>query len=380
MTVLGLMLREIRYRKLGFISSVIAVTAAVAAFVAVATMSEAAQRETTRLMRNLGFNVLVLPAQENLTDFWARGYAVSQMPEDYIYRLSEARGVLIRHLVARVQQKIQWRGETVLLTGISPEVPMKYLAKKSPMSPKIKQGTALVGHLIARRLGIKQGDTIDIGGHKFKVVKVLPEAGGQDDIRIYLHLHDAQDILGLKGRINEIEALGCLCFGRQDINAIRSQVKGVLPDVQVVQLETIAKVRAQTRHMMEKYAAVLLPIVLLASALWVFIQALTNVRERREEIGVLRALGVGGWRIAGLLLSKAVAIGLVGGAVGFAVGTWAALRFGPQIFSLTAKKIRPDMGLLGLALVLAPALAVIASYIPTLIAIMQDPAEVLREE
>ena len=380
MTVLGLMLREIRYRKLGFISSVIAVTAAVAAFVAVATMSEAAKRETTRLMRNLGFNVLILPGSENIAEFWARGYAVSQMPEDYIYKLSESRDILVRHLVARVQRKIEWRGQTVLLTGISPEVPMKYLSRKSPMSPKIKQGTALVGYLIAKRLGIKKGDIIDISGHKFKVVKCLPEVGGPDDIRIYLHLRDAQEILGLKGRINEIEALGCLCFGRQDINTIRAQVKKALPDVQVVQLQTIAQVRAQTRTMMTKYAAVLLPIVLLASGLWVFIQALTNVRERRGEIGILRALGVSGWRIAGLLLSKAVAIGVVGGAVGFALGSWAALYFGPQIFNLTAKKIRPDYGLLGLALLLAPALAVIASYVPALLAILQDPAEVLREE
>ncbi|MBC7288367.1 MAG: FtsX-like permease family protein [Armatimonadetes bacterium] len=380
MSVCRLVLREIVHRKLPFVSSVIAAAAAVAVFVAAATMSSAAERETARLMRNLGFNVLILPASEDLARFWTRGYAVAQMPEDYVYRLAKARGLLVQHLVARLQQEIEWRGQAVLLTGLSPEVPLEHGPKKSPMSPTIKPGTALVGHLIARRLNIKPGDVIQLRNRRFTVARCLAEVGGLDDLRIYLDLHDAQELLGLKGRVNEIEALGCICFGKQDINLIRAGIHQVLPDVQVVQLQTLADVRAQTRTMMERYAAVLVPSIMVASALWVFIQALMNVRERRGEIGVLRAFGVSSGRIAGLVLVKALVTGLVGGAVGFAAGTWAALHFGPQIFRLTAKQISTDWPLLGLSLAAASALAVIASYLPALVAVVQDPAEVLREE
>lgn len=380
MSVLGLMVRELRYRVTGFISSLVAVVAAVAVFVAVATMSQSAQRETVRLMRNLGFNLLILPSSVKMTDFWSRGYARAEMPEDYVYKLAKSGAMSFRHLVARLQQAISWRGQTVLLTGILPEVPMAHKQPKPPMGLRIERGSAYVGSAIASELNIKKGQVIDIRGHKLRVTRCLPEKGSQDDIRIYAHLHDVQEILKRPNRINEIEALGCLCFGRQDIDLIRAEVSSTLPDVQVVQLRTIAQVRVQTRRMMEKYGAVLVPLAVLAAGLWVFLQALGNVRERRAEIGILRALGVDGARIAALFLSKAALLGLIGGAIGYVLGTAVALHIGPQIFLHTAKKIEPIWSLLGWGLLLSLGLCIIASYIPALMAVTQDPAEVLRQE
>ena len=38
------------------------------------------------------------------------------------------------------------------------------------------------------------------------------ESGSEDDVRIFAHLHDAQELLKLEGQINEIKALNCLCL------------------------------------------------------------------------------------------------------------------------------------------------------------------------
>ena len=91
-------------------------------------------------------------------------------------------------------------------------------------------------------------------------------------------------------------------------------------------------------------------------------------------------MGLGSAPIAALFLGKAVLVGLIGAAAGFALGTWLALYLGPQIFALTATKMTPMLSLLIWALVGAPVLCVMASYLPTVYAILQDPAEILREE
>jgi len=378
-SILRLLLREIQHAKLNFLLGLVSVVLAVALVVAILTMCEASQRETERLMRDLGFNLLIVGKHTDMADFWSRDYAVEEMPEEYVHRLADSRIVTIRHLVGRLQQKVDWRGREVLLTGLLAEVPQPQMSKKPPMGLSIPRGTVYVGFALAHGLGLKVGDTIELGGRQFVVGRCLEEKGSKDDIRVYGHLHDVQAVLGCPGRINEIEALGCLCQEPR-LSPIRQDVAAVLPDTQVTEIRSIAVARAETRRMVEKYASVLIPAVLLVSAIWVGLLALSNVRERRGEIGVLRAIGVGSRVIAVLFLGRAMLLGLVGAAFGFGLGTWLALHVGPQVFPLTAGKLAATPQLLLWALVGAPLLCAVAAYLPSLIAVLQDPAVILREE
>jgi len=379
MSIARLVLREIAHRKLNFLSGVVSVVAAVALFVAVLTMSDASQRETTRLMRDMGFNILIVPKNTDMGDFWSEDFATEEMPEEYVHRLANSKHIMVRHLVATLQKKVTWRDRKVLLTGVLPEVPVRGVEKKPPMGFSIPRGKVYLGFELARSMKIKEGDTINILGRDFLVERCLQEAGSKDDIRIYGHLHDVQQVLSKPGRINAIEALGCICEGAR-LPTIRQSIAKALPETKVTEFRSLAVARAETRRMVEKYAAFFIPTVFLVCAVWVGLLALSNVRERRQEIGILRALGFGSARIAVLFLSKAVLLGLIGAAVGFAAGTGVALQFGPEIFRLTAKKISPVFGLLVWSAVAAPAICALASYLPAIVAITQDPAVTLREE
>ncbi|MFQ5808387.1 MAG: ABC transporter permease [Armatimonadota bacterium] len=379
MSVVRLLLREIQHRQLSFLLGVLAVVMAVALFVAILTMCDASQRETTRLMRDLGFNVLILPKGTDMSDFWSADFAKEDMPEDYVHRLANSHTVTIRHLVARLQKKITWRKRDVLLTGILPEVGMAHLAEKPPMGASVPQGKVWLGFELAQSMGVAVGDTIELGGKRFVVDKCLEERGSKDNIRIFAHLHDVQAVLGQPGRINEIRAISCRCEGER-LPRIRADIAAALPGTRVTEFRTQAVARAETRQMVEQYAAFIIPAVLVVAAIWIALLTLSNVRQRRVEIGILRAMGVGSGRIAALFLGKAVVIGVLVAGLGFALGTALALRFGPQVFPLTANKIAPMYNLLSWSLLGAPLLSALASYLPTIVAITQDPAAVLREE
>ncbi len=83
--------------------------------------------------------------------------------------------------------------------------------------------------------------------------------------------------------------------------------------------------------------------------------------------------------IAGLFLGKAVLLGLIGAVVGFLLGTWMAQFLGHSTLEVASGYFDPRLDILLYALIGAPLLSALASYLPTLLALIQDPAVVLRE-
>jgi len=380
--MMALLFKEILHRKINFLFSMLAVVAAVAFLVAFFTTSQASKRETIRLTRDMGFNLRIIPKETNMDDFWNTGFSETTMPEDYVLRFNAFKNFSYAHLTATLHERVHWRGMDVILTGISPEIEPSG-KKKSPMIFSIKPGTIYLGYEIARAFDLQNGDVVDLFDNKFTIARTLAESGSDDDIRIFAPLARVQEILGKKGEINEIKALNCLCLmdGQTDpLGVLRQQLTQVLPEGKVILNRTIAVAREKQRQMMENYVAMLLPLIIILSAAWVGLLAWINVRERRQEIGVLRALGYSAGKIAALFLGKAVLLGLLGALLGFAVGTALSLFYGPDIFKVTAKLIKPDITLLLWSLIVAPLFTAFSSFIPAALAVAADPAVTLREE
>ena len=384
MTTFRLILKEVLHRKFNVLLSLLAVVTAVAVFVGFFTTGEASKRETVRLMRDIGFNLRIVPRETDMERFWVEGVSEHLMPEAYVNRFASAEGISYNHLLASLQKKVSWRGRDIILTGLaSKEVHPKGKKKtRMPTSFRIKPGTVYVGYEIAKALELKKGDAVELLGEPMTVAACLSEAGSVDDIRITVHLSDAQRLLGAEGKINEIKALECLCDERHlDVRAaLREQIERILPGAKVIQMSSIASARQRQRWMAEDYFAFIMPVLVVVCAAWIGALAMINVRDRQQEIGVLRALGHGSGRIALLFLGKAVLVGLVGAALGYLVGTALALRFGPGIFVVTAAKVQAMPRLLVWSLIAAPVFAALSSFIPAVVAVTQDPARTLSEE
>jgi ABC-type lipoprotein release transport system permease subunit len=386
-SVLRLILREIAYRKLNFALALVAVVAAVTLFVGTLTLSLGMANEARIVTREMGFNLLILPENAEMTRFWSLDYAAAEMPEGYVDKLAGSRLMTVRHLVARLSKRVEWRGHNVILTGVRPETPVMH-EKRMDKERAVDPGQAILGYEIGRATGVKPGDTIAIGdveARELTVKKVVATPqGSKDDVRIYAHLDDVQAITGNQDVINEIEALGCRCEGDLDpkdrLRKIAGDIRAHLPGVQVREMKSIAQARVHMREMVERWTALIVPFVLVVCAVWIGLLALGNVDERRAEIGILRAQGVGSIRVAALFLGKAMVVGLAGALVGYLAGTALAREAGPAVFELTGSRIKAVPALLGWSLMGAPLLAMLASYLPAMLAVTQDPAVVLREE
>jgi putative ABC transport system permease protein len=377
----ALILKEIVHRRWNFLLAVVAAVASVAFCVALLTTGKASKNETKRNLRDLGQNLRIIAKETDMEKFWDDGYSDQLMPEGWVDGFGEVGGLLYSHLSATLQRRIDWDGRPAILTGMAAEVSPPG-QKKPPMVFNIEPGTVYLGYELARSRGLKKGATIDLLGKKLTVANTLAESGTGDDLRITAHLRDVQEMLELPGKINEIAALDCYCKdpGLDSLTVLREQLTRVLPGAKVVKLQAIALAREKERRLVERYFALIVPLVVVVCGIWIGALAMLNTRERREEIGVLRALGYGSADIAKLFLGKAVVIGLLAAGLGFASGTWLAMAVGPDLFRLTAKSLRPDYGLLGWCLLAAPAFAALSSFIPAMLAVSHDPCVTLRPD
>ena len=418
-----LLCREIAHRKMNFLLSLLAMTAAAMLFIAGPTLMEGYKEEsdqqlramqvkadtdlanldkrTKRIMRDLGFNLRIVHKNTDLSRLYA-SFVSFDMPESYVTTLAEAPEITkIVHLVATLKQMIELEGKPRLLVGFAPEATQSHIEQKAPMGFQIKQGTVFLGHLAGE--GFKVGESIEVLGKSFEIANILAPRGTRDeDIFVAMHLKDAQQLLEKEGLISEIVALGCKCKTVDRVQEIMAQLEAVLPEARVVELSTRAIAREEQRQLVSKHyqqqmndyeagregiRTVLLglnnqviPLIVLVCVTWAGLLAWTNVRQRRTEIGLLRALGKNSTGIISLLLGKALIVGLLGGILGSLMGLAIASQLAQsELLAVSAENFQAPTLLLVVTIGGAPLVAALASYLPTLIAVQQDPAVVLMD-
>jgi len=423
LSIWHIIIREIRHRISGFVLGVISVVIAVGVLVGQVTLLRVHDVQTQRIVedkeqntreemarleddyriitKDMGFNLLILPATQSLDSYFASGFVGDSMPEEYVHQLAEADLMTVQHLLPSLERQTVWPeadNRSVILTGTRGEVTVSHRNPKAPILDAVKQGTTVLGYQLWSSLGLEKGSQITFRGRTLTVADCHAERGTRDDITIWMNLAEVQDILDMKGEISGILALKCHCAG-SDLSNIRTDVAKILPETRVVEFEskTLARARARDRAKAasdsalaaeiryrdslraekEGLAAWLTPLVLIGCILWVGLLALANVRERRSEIGIMRALGFRSSQILGVFLGRAALIGITGAVFGYIVG-FVVVSASSGMFMMTTNIFLPIHLLLVLAI--TPLLAAVASWLPALVAVRQDPADVLREE
>ena len=424
MNLFRLIFREIGHRRLSFLLGVLSVGVATACVVAeigvlrkhdartgrIIAAKEKETREKMALLeddyrkitKGLGFNVLILPREQNLSDLFANDFGTQFMPEENVEHLAKSRVATIQHLLPSLQQKLKWPEveRTVILIGVRGEVPILYADPKKPILEAVAPGTLVPGWELHRSLHLKTGDKVKLLGREFTVGKLHPERGTKDDITVWINLREAQELLDKKGLINGILALECVCAA-DSLAKVRAEIGKVLPDTQVIEFhsQTLARAearqraaaeardaverekqnRARLRQEQESFAAILVPGVVVAAALWIAFLSLSNARDRRLEIGILRALGVGSRRILAIFLGRAILLGLIGAALGLTAGLLLGAFWQESPGVVPVAHAWWDARLVAAALIGAPMVAAMAAWLPAYLAAQQDPAEVLSE-
>ena len=198
--------------------------------------------------------------------------------------------------------------------------------------------------------------------------------GGAEDNQVFISLKAAQQITDRPGQVSLIQ-LNIPGTPRQ-IEEYISTVQKQLPEVDVRPIRQFTEGEAKIYGRISGLLTATVAIVLVLTGLCVM-AAMTNVAmERRNDVGLMKAIGGSVRRVFRLFLVEATLLGLVGGAIGAAAGIFVSIGLGKAVFGLAAQ---PRLIVYPVSVALTMVVAIISAYPLRRLASVR-PASVFRGE
>ena len=355
----------------------------VATVVTLLSLTQALTMEAEHKLDSFGANILLTPQSDELALSYG-GITLAGLSVDprEIHQQDLARISTIpnsRNIAAvapKVLGAVVVGGTRVMLMGVDPTAEFRVKGWWSLEGRRLATDDELVvGSSAAKRLGLKPGSTVDLGGRPFTVTGLLRETGSQDDDLLITSLPAAQRLLHKEGTVSLVE-VAALC-GNCPVSDMVNQISSVLPGIKVSAIQQVVKTRLHALEQFRVFSLGVAVVVLLIGALVVFVTMMGSVNERTREIGIFRALGFRRTHVVGLILMEAVSVSLLAGFLGFLSGMGVTRLILPWLVQGHPHLLWSPSLAFG-SLLLATLLGAAASFYPALHASRMDPCEALR--
>lgn len=381
-----LVLKSLIMRRGRLAVAVVAVLLGATLVTALTTLSLDIQDKASRELRAYGANLVLLPegagplgsGEALKPSTTAEG---SYLKEEDLAALASQE--LASHVVGYapyLYAVVELRGQSVVLAGTwldhVPQVsPWWRVEGAWPESRRDKEGS-IVGTAVAQKLNLALGDsfmvTYGVNSLPLRVAGIV-DSGGSEDNQVFVGLAAAQELVGWPGMVSlvQVSALG------RELESTASLIQKAVPGSQVRVVGQIARAEESVMGKVQFLLALVTALVLGASFLAVLGTMTTSVLERTAEMGLMKALGAEGHRIAQIFMTEALVIAALGAVLGFGAGQLLVQFIGSQVFgSAIAFHWVAVPVTLGVALVVTIA----GSAIPVQRAVAVDPVVTLRGE
>lgn len=343
-----------------------------------------AKKRLTTEFRALGANVLVAPRNSaNANPDEGSGATLdesllSQIPSQYEAHSIPA--VAFLYVIGQVAKAGTMHFEEAVLAGtegpglaeIRPGRRTQYLA-----SLENDPDACEVGAQAAKQFKVQAGDMLQLknqGREASCKVFAVVATGGAEDSQIFTTLKTAQALADLPGCISliQLSVTGTPTALTSFIIALGQRLPAA--DVHGIKQFTEAEGHIYDRISGLLNATVLL--VLFLTSLCVM-AGMSNVAvERKNDVGLMKAIGGSIDRVVHLFLTEAILLGVAGGIVGSALGVLASIWLGKAVFGVAA---HPRLIVYPISVVLT-VITSIASAFPLRRLASVRPASVFRGE
>jgi putative ABC transport system permease protein len=255
----------------------------------------------------------------------------------------------------------------------------------------------LAGEKLAGRENLQIGQELQLSGKPYRVSGIV-STGGVEDHQIIAPLSVAQALLAKPGAVGKIFVSARTkpedAFARRNPDlmtpadrdrwycsaypeSIAFQLEEAIPHYHADQIRQVEQNEGNILSRIEGLMLLITLAALVTSGLAVSAAMATAMFERRQEIGLMKALGAGQFMLSAIFTTECVLLALAGGLVGFAAGALLARRLGLTIFGLA---ITVEPVLLPIVLGIAIIVTFLGSAAAILRAANSDPVHALRGE
>lgn len=236
-----------------------------------------------------------------------------------------------------------------LLWGIDPEMERnvtdlhRHVDRGSFLGPD-DRGTVVLGKHLANTLGLEPGDELvvlsqaadgSLGNEIYIVGGVLKSVNeALDRGGVLVHREDLDALAVLNGKVHEIAIRLNNPEGVQTAAGELSAVLGPM-GLQVKTWKELVPEIAEYMELSRSSTSIVLFIIFAAASLGIMNTQLMALFERTREIGVMRALGLGPFKVAFLILAETLFLTVLAAAIGGLAGTIWALHLEKHGWDIT---------------------------------------------
>ena len=234
-----------------------------------------------------------------------------------------------------------------------------------------------IGEKVASTLKLSPNDGIWLrsGQQSYSIyASVLPSTGGPEDNQVFIYLDTAQKLLRQPNRISLIQMR--VPGSSEQIERFVGQLQPELGDAEGRPVRQFTEGEAKIYGRISGLLTATMVIVLLLTGLCVM-AAMTNVAmERKNDVGLMKAIGGATRRVLRLFMVEAALLGLAGGVIGAAAGIFLSIWLGKQVFGVAAQ---PRLIVYPVSVALTTIVAILSAYPLRRLASIR-PASVFRGE
>jgi len=250
--------------------------------------------------------------------------------------------------------------------------------KLEPEHPSdYSQDECLVGVKLANQLRVRAESSLQLRSgprtESCRLAAVLVSGGPEDD-QAFVPLAVAQRLADASDRVSVVKVF--IGGTPQKINETVNALQQKLPDVEVRPIRQFTEGEARLYSRISGILTATVAVVLILTALCVM-AAMTNVAmERKNDVGLMKAIGGSVRRVLRLFLAEAALLGLAGGLIGAAIGIAISIGLAKAVFGVSAQ---PRLIVYPISVALTVIVAILAAY-PLRRLVHIRPASVFRGE
>jgi putative ABC transport system permease protein len=336
-----------------------------------------ARDRLTKEFRVFGANIIVAPR-----DAKSSGVGAVTLDQSIVEKVREslaphASADSYLYLVASSSSANSAQPVNAVIAGKRTERIDQSIEQAASAAPRDNENICLVGVKAAQQLNLQPADPLTLKNDQRKeicVSEIADARGDAQDSQIVVSLDVAQRLASLPGKVSLVQV--SVAGTPHEIREYIATLAQNIPTADVHGLRQFTDAEAKIYTRVSGLLTATTALVLALTGLCVM-AAMTNVAmERKNDVGLMKAIGGATRRVLRLFLAEAALLGLAGGMVGAAAGLLLSIWLGKTVFGVAA---RPRLIVYPVSVGLTILVAIVSSYPLRRLANI-SPASVFRGE